>query len=187
MTATGTEVSIPPRGGMDWDEYQEMVCLMLEGHQESEARALARSANDRINSRRLSGPITGDTKNGHGHRPYMSDMTHEYFWQNTRSLGTDSRTIAEKDDDYRTELRVLEMLEWLTPRQRELLTHKYGLGVEPAGSREELGARMGCSPMTTASMLKKIRAKVVAIDAAGGPEAYKTLKRETDRRRTRHM
>lgn len=159
---------------MDEDESQEFYCLILEGFSEKEAASMARSANDKINSRRLSGPITGDTKNGHGKRPMISDMTISDMWTDTVSITQDFRTDEEREDDWSTEVPdISAVLTWLTPRQREFVSHKFGLGgIEAARSEQELADRLGVKKNTVNSAMKKVRKKVKEVLALGGYEEW---------------
>jgi DNA-directed RNA polymerase specialized sigma24 family protein len=151
---------------IDQDEQQEYHCLILEGFSEKEARKLARSANDRINSRRLSGPITGDTRNGHGQRPLISDM--RLYVEDVQSLTMDRRTTEDLEQEQAAAEKVEQVLSWLAPRQRQYIVNKYGIGVEAAASESELADRLGIKIETVKSSLQKVRAKVLAIEAAGG-------------------
>lgn len=160
---TDTQVSIPPRGGMDWDEYQEMVCLMLEGHNESEARRLARSANDKVNSKRLSGPTTGDTKNGHGDRPIVSDMSAHAtssFYQNAVSLTQDTR---DQDDRLRTWFRqdmAEQCLELMTPRQREIVDAYMGISTGEPMTGTQVAEKFGITPGVVRKTVLKAAVRV---------------------------
>lgn len=129
----------------DEDERQEYECLLLEGHDPAEAAKLARAANDSVNSRRLSGPTTGDTRNGHGQRPLISDMTWSFYWEGAKSLTQDGRTPQERDQDCQREALARELLQLAGRRQREALTLIYGLGGEPPMSYREVAERMGLS------------------------------------------
>lgn len=150
---------------MDQDEKQEYECLILEGFSPQDARAKARGANDKINSRRLSGPMTGDTKNGHGDRPLISDHRSD-GWSERVSLGADSRTPDEQQLDWLSNDWaagiILDIQGVLTEKQYRFLQNKFGLdGVEPARSVNDLAERLGVKPQTAQSMMKVIRKKVV--------------------------
>ena len=160
---------------IDQDEYQEYQCLLLEGHSEAEARKLARAANDRINSRRLSGPLTGDTRHGHGSRPLISDMTNMDIYSEATSITLDARSDWERDIDHDRQISVDvdEVLSWMAPKQRAFLVHKYGIGVPAAENIEELAERVGMSVASAKSTLQKIRKKVADIQRTGGYEAWR--------------
>ena len=158
----------------DDDERQEYHCLLLEGYSDVDARRIARAANDSVNSRRLSGPHTGDTRNGHGRRPLISDMTNSYFWENARSLGIDDRSMSDIEDDMaafvKAQSKVTEILSVCTDKYRDYLIHKFGLGVEPASSAVELGVRLGVATKTAENKLQKVRSYVTKrVDA---PEKF---------------
>lgn len=133
---------------MDWDEYQEMVCLMLEGHDEKTARRMARSANDKVNSKRLSGPTTGDTKTGHGSRPLVSDMSAEAtssVYQDAVSLTQDTRTPEEREQDWERSDRVDEYVMLMTPRQREVVDAYLGLSTGEPRTGNDVAEHFGIS------------------------------------------
>lgn len=150
----------------DEDEAQEYACLLLEGYSETDARRLARSANNTVNSRRMSGPNTGDTRHGRGRRPLVSDMTDSYYWENVRSLGIDDRSPADVADDIVTAqvavTKVSEIMSVCTEKYRQFLIHKFGLGVEPASSAVELGQRLGVATKTAENKLQKVRAYILS-------------------------
>jgi hypothetical protein len=152
----------PNTKNMDEDEAQEFMCLMLEGYSEADAKRMARAANDKINSRRLSGPLTGDTRNGRGQRPLISDLGQGAYYEHVRSLGCDDRDMYLREDDWEAEAEKLEAVEQIrglcTPRQWEFLANKYGFdGVEPAQSMRELADRMGWTEGTANKALGKLR------------------------------
>jgi hypothetical protein len=152
----------PNTKGMDLDEQQEYACLILEGHTPADAKRLARAANDKVNSRRLSGPNTGDTRNGHGDRPLISDMNYSGDWENVRSIGVDDRSLDDMEDDWAAEvdneLRIQSVKDACTPRQWEFLARKFGLdGYEPAESIQDLADQLGISRNSANSSLRKLR------------------------------
>lgn len=144
----------------DEDEMQEYQCLLLEGYDEAEARRLARAANDKINSRRLSGPTTGDTRNGHGVRPLISDMTYSYFWENVVSLGVDERSPDERLDDWERADRAVScgprrLRQILPARQAETLILLYGMEDGIARSYQEVAEEMGVKKTAVESSRQK--------------------------------
>ena len=110
---------------MDEDEYQEYQCLLLEGHDEAEARKLARSANNRINSERLSGPRSHD-RNGHGRPPLVTDFMWGDLWQDKVPVTLDTRLDSEREDDYAMADKVQTLLDHCTDIQRAVITDIYG-------------------------------------------------------------
>lgn len=138
----------------DEDEMQEYQCLLLEGHDEAEARRLARAANDRINSRRLSGPTTGDTRNGHGSRPLISDYRDEFYLEAT-SIGVDSRTDEERLEDWDMADRARNLRRYLTPRQWQVLDLLYGISDGVPRTYAEAGEIMGMKKTGIESARKK--------------------------------
>ena len=159
-----TSMHFPNTKGMDEDEAQEFVCLMLEGYSEADAKRMARSANDKVNGRRLSGPLTGESRTGRGVRPLVSDMWGAQY-ETVISLGADTRSMDERHDDWDADIRNQELVarvkDALTERQWEFLTIKFGLeGCEAARSIKELADRMGISVGVANKYLPKIRASL---------------------------
>jgi DNA-directed RNA polymerase specialized sigma24 family protein len=113
----------------DEDERQEYECLLLEGHTPAEARKLARKANDRINSKRLSGPLTGDTRHGHGVRPLVTDFNAEAtsgVYENVVPLTVDTRSDWERSRDWDRSDLAHKCLTLMTPRQQEVVRVNMG-------------------------------------------------------------
>lgn len=142
-------MKLPTNTKADEDEKQEYECLLLEGYPPEEAKKLARAANDKVNSRRLSGPLTGDTRNGHGVRPLISDMTHSYFWEGVTSLGVDERTAEQRKLDEANSLAAASLCSAakvravLSPRQAECVILLFGLDGDMPRSYSEVGEIMG--------------------------------------------
>jgi DNA-directed RNA polymerase specialized sigma24 family protein len=148
---------------MDEDEYQEYQCLLLEGYSDQQARKLARAANDRINSRRLSGPMTGDVRNGHGDRPLISDMTVSDIYEDVVSI-TQNTPEYDEDAERRVAERVELVRQTLPPSVWRIMVRKFGLdGNPPAESIKELAEQLGLKPMTVNSALQKARQRCAGI------------------------
>lgn len=150
---------------MDADERQEFETLILEGYSPQDARPLARASNDKINGRRLSGPLTGDTIHGNGYRPLISDHRGAEFSEYGQSLGVDSRSVDERESDWETADWaagiILDIQGALTEKQYRFLQHKFGLdGVEPARSVAELAERIGVSKSTARTMMRPIQKRI---------------------------
>ena len=146
------------------DERQEAWALFLEGNTEAQARKGARSANDKNNSYRISGPITGGDGNGHRFRPMISDMTDE-GWADLGSITQDARSDAEREfqwssqDDAATKVQRLKR--YLSPRQWEFFANKFGLdGLTPAASHQELADRLGLKKSTVGAMQRDIMKRI---------------------------
>jgi hypothetical protein len=111
----------------DMDERQEYETLRLEGFSENEARKRARSANDRINSERLRGPRSGDTRHGHGTPPLVTDFLWTDLWEQTTPLTMDTRSPEDREDDWAMADRLHALMSLCTDRQRTILSDIYGL------------------------------------------------------------
>lgn len=131
------------RTRMDEDERQEYECLKLEGYSDSQARELARSANNSVNRERLAGPRTGDVRHGHGRPPIISDMTLMDIYEDSRPLTLDTRTDEEREDDWGMADRVEALLDLCTPLQRQVLVDLYGFETGSPMSYAEVGAKHG--------------------------------------------
>lgn len=129
----------------DEDEYQEYQCLLLEGHDDEEARSLARGARDAVNRGRLSGPRSSDSK-GHGLRPYITNTRKlEYERFASVSFTMDSRTDEEREQDCRSSDFARELLSRLTDRQRETVDLVYGVTTGTPMTYMEAAHHMGCT------------------------------------------
>jgi hypothetical protein len=129
---------------MDEDERQEYECLLLEGHAPDEARRLARAANDKINSKRLSGPMSGDTRHGRGVRPLVTDFASEATsgaYDSAVPLTLDSRTDVERESDWGRADFARKCLDLMTPRQREAA--ELWAGFHGPLSAREMADRLG--------------------------------------------
>jgi hypothetical protein len=129
---------------MDEDERQEYECLLLEGHDPAEARKLARAANDRINSKRLSGPMSGDTRHGRGVRPLVTDFAAEAtsgVYDSAVPLTLDSRSDWERESDWDRADFARKCLDLMTPRQKEAAELWAGFHGPLTG--REMAARLG--------------------------------------------
>ncbi len=150
---------------MDQDEAQEFATLVLEGIPVPLARKMARSANDRINSKRLSGPRSPD-KNGHGKVPYISDTTIADWrdpsgrFQNVQSFTQDTRTDMEREQDWSLRDVVDGHLALVSERQRTALTIKYGLDTGEIVSEREVARQMGITLDQAQGLLSKGRKRI---------------------------
>ena len=127
----------------DEDEAQEYATNLLEGYDANTAAAMARSANNKTNSKRISGPRTAD-RQGHGLAPLISDLQGEQ-WYTAKSLTQDSRTDQEREQDYDRDDRVQTLLGWCTPKQKDALVVLYGIGTNDPLSYADAARVLGCS------------------------------------------
>lgn len=125
----------------DQDELQEYQCLLLEGYDEKTARKLARSANNAVNSRRLSGPTTGDTRGGHGQRPLVSDMWE--YQDHGVSITQDTRSDMERETDWERADFSRKCLDMMAPRQRAVVSDCFGFETGTPMSGRETAAKNG--------------------------------------------
>ena len=127
----------------DEDEAQEYATNLLAGYDANTAAAMAKSANNKTNSRRVSGPRTAD-RNGHGLVPLISDLQGDQ-WFASRSVTQDSRTDVEREQDYKRDDWVQTLLGWCTPKQKAALVVLYGIGTNDPLSYADAARRLGCS------------------------------------------
>ena len=141
---------------MDEDERQEYECLLLEGHSHDDAARMARSANDVINRGRLSGPRSAD-RNGHGQRPYISDMLRTESYEAHQPYTMDSRDDDEREEDWREQDHCHMLLDSLTPEQRKLLDTLYGISTGEPMTWKDCASALGM----TYNAFEAARAKAV--------------------------
>ena len=154
----------------DADEKQEYITLILEGVNKTEAKKRARSANNQVNSRRVSGPWGG------GKRPYISDMEGD-DWLSLNSFTQDQRTDQEKEEGVIQKETIIKLLDHCTPMQRNALVVLYGLNTGTPLSYKEAAKKLGITPIALSSRRTKAIAKIVK--AVNTVETLDTTKQKT--------
>jgi hypothetical protein len=148
---------------IDEDEAQEYQCLLLEGYDPKTARKLARSANDKVNSKRISGPTTGDTRNGHGLRPLVTDFNAEAtsgVYQDAVPLTLDSRSDMERESDWDRSDYARECFSLLTQRQQDIVGDYLGLTTGSPMSAKAVAERYGISHTTIRNCVLKAAKRI---------------------------
>jgi hypothetical protein len=172
---------------MDDDELQEYRCLMLEGFSEKEARSKARSANNKVNSKRLSGPTTGNTRLGHGERPLISDLFNVDLYDTATPVTQDTRSVLEREQDWARQDTLRTLLEHCTDIQRSCLTALYGLESGEPMTYLQVAQLHGFgheswTRKTRARALNRIRKALTQPSESARLEYRRQLKREQMRR-----
>ena len=173
---------------LDQDGRQEYECLVLEGFSQKEAAKLAQSANNDVNRRRIAGPRTAD-KNGHGQVPYISDMTNMDIFENAPSVTQDTRTDAEREEDWAMQESIGRYLDLLTPLQRAVIVDLYGLETgEPmtyrAVSRKHgHGDNPGWASKRRDQAVRRIRTMLANPPLTEAQRAAKRRKQRTEQKR----